>query len=142
MADGEEYEIGFGKPPRENRFVKGVSGNPKGRPKGSMNLSTVINKIGGEPINVTENGRIRTITKNEAVVHQLMKKALSGDLRAMKDYLRLQQFSELSEEVEDSSPVLRETDVSIMKNVLIRLQQMERIPADKAQPPKDNDSEE
>jgi hypothetical protein len=28
-----DYEIGYGKPPRNGRFKPGVSGNPKGRPK-------------------------------------------------------------------------------------------------------------
>ncbi|RYD84807.1 MAG: hypothetical protein EOP84_04475 [Verrucomicrobiaceae bacterium] len=28
------YDVGFGKPPEDSRFRKGVSGNPKGRPKG------------------------------------------------------------------------------------------------------------
>ena len=27
------YEIGYGKPPRNKRFKAGVSGNPRGRPK-------------------------------------------------------------------------------------------------------------
>ena len=29
----DSYEVGFGKPPRNTQFKKGVSGNPKGRPK-------------------------------------------------------------------------------------------------------------
>ena len=28
-----DYEVGYGKPPRETRFVKGRSGNPRGRPR-------------------------------------------------------------------------------------------------------------
>jgi hypothetical protein len=30
---GSPHEIGYGKPPRHTRFVKGRSGNPNGRPK-------------------------------------------------------------------------------------------------------------
>ena len=136
MADQEhEYEIGYGNPPRESRFVKGMSGNPQGRPKRSMNLATMFKKISNEPIKVTENGRSRTISKIEAVPYQLIKKALSGDPRAMKDYFRLQQFSELSEELEEDSgsAVLHERDAEVMKSFLTRIQRMETIPADEAQ---------
>jgi len=35
------HEVGYGKPPKDKRFVKGTSGNPRGRPKGSKNKPTV-----------------------------------------------------------------------------------------------------
>ncbi len=31
------YEVGYAKPPEGSKFRKGVSGNPRGRPKGSKN---------------------------------------------------------------------------------------------------------
>jgi hypothetical protein len=83
------YEVGYGKPPKETKFMKGRSGNPKGRPKGSKNLATSFMEIGREQITVTEGGRTRTMTKAEAVVHQLTNKAASGDPRARREYFQV-----------------------------------------------------
>jgi Family of unknown function (DUF5681) len=33
-ASSGDYKVGYGKPPSETRFRKGVSGNPGGRPRG------------------------------------------------------------------------------------------------------------
>ena len=59
------------------------SGNPKGRPKGSQNLAAILAKAGRQRIKVTENGRTRYITKFEAIMLQLVNKAVSGDLKAI-----------------------------------------------------------
>ena len=40
MAD--EYEVGYGKPPKDSQFKKGESGNKRGRPKGVKNLKTEV----------------------------------------------------------------------------------------------------
>ena len=41
--DGD-YEVGYGKPPRHTRFVKGRSGNPRGKPPGAKNFTTLLNE--------------------------------------------------------------------------------------------------
>jgi hypothetical protein len=74
-------EVGYGKPPRHTQFQSGRSGNPKGRPKGSKNSTTLIKK---ELLDVAnENGRQRKITKVEAIIKQLVNKAALGDHRSI-----------------------------------------------------------
>ena len=79
-----DYEVGYGKPPRHSRFKKGSSGNPKGRPRGSKNSTTLLNEALDEPVVVSENGRRKTITKKEAIIKQIVNKAASGDHRAIQ----------------------------------------------------------
>src|SRR6516225_5544533 len=79
-----DYDIGYGKPPRHSRFQKGQSGNPRGRPSGSKNLSTLLSEALNEPVIVTENGKRRKISKRQAVITQLVNQSAKGDWRAAK----------------------------------------------------------
>jgi hypothetical protein len=40
MSEQEEEKVGYGRPPLATRFKLGQSGNPNGRPKGSLNQKT------------------------------------------------------------------------------------------------------
>jgi hypothetical protein len=79
-----DYQVGYAKPPERTRFTKGQSGNPKGRAKGSKNLSTLLTKTLNEPVVINENGRRKTITKLEAMTKQLVNTAAGGNPRAIK----------------------------------------------------------
>jgi len=79
-----DYAVGYGKPPRHTGFQKGRSGNPKGRPKGSKNLATLLTEALDEKVQVTEDGKRRRVTKRELVIKQLVNKSASADLRAIK----------------------------------------------------------
>ena len=79
-----DYEVGYRKPPRHTGFQKGRSGNPKGRPKGSKNLATLLTEALDEKVQVTEDGKRRRVTKRELVIKQLVNKSASADLRAIK----------------------------------------------------------
>ena len=79
-----DYQIGYGKPPRHTGFQKRRSGNPKGRPKGSKNLATLLTEALDEKVQVTEDGKRRRVTKRELVIKQLVNKSASADLRAIK----------------------------------------------------------
>jgi len=83
------YKVGYGKPPKARQFKRGKSGNPKGRPKGSLNLATDLTAELGEHITVREDGRPRKVSKQRALIKSLMAKALQGDVRSMGSLLAL-----------------------------------------------------
>ncbi|RYH07049.1 DUF5681 domain-containing protein [Tropicimonas sp. IMCC6043] len=90
MSDpGKDYEVGYGRPPKHTQFKKGQSGNPKGRPKGSKNVDTMLRETLLRPVVITENGKRRKITALEAFFRQTLKSALEGDARASDKLLKL-----------------------------------------------------
>ena len=116
------YVVGFAKPPTETKFKPGVSGNPRGRPKGSLNVGKVLERTLLETVVVNEGGQRRTISKLEAAVKQLTNKAASGDLSAVKLLLALIHSAEEQEAQQTPTPaVLDETDQKVMQGMLKRL---------------------
>ena len=84
------HKAGKGYPPRKTRFRKGQSGNPNGRPKGSKNLATILNRELQKKVTIREGDKTRRATKGEAVVISTINKSLSGDTKATNTVLALQ----------------------------------------------------
>lgn len=110
-----EQSVGYAHPPMATRFRKGLSGNPRGRPKGARNFASVVAATLGERLVVTENGRRKRITKLEAAVKQLVNRAAGGEARSIQLLIGLIQASEarppqpdLSQPSEADREVLRE----------------------------------
>jgi len=84
-----EYKVGRNRPPKSSRFKKGVSGNPKGRPKGSRNFATDLKEELADTIVVSESGAKRRLTKQQALIKTLMARALQGDAKAAAALLNM-----------------------------------------------------
>ena len=84
-----DYEVGYGKPPRETRFAKGQSGNPRGRPSGAKNFKTLLSEALNEPVIVTENGGRRKVTKRQAIITSARQPLGYGGLARDQDPARL-----------------------------------------------------
>src|SRR4051812_13121981 len=86
---GGDYEVGYGKPPKETQFQKGQCGNPNGRPKGTKNMSTIVHEILFEPIQVQQNGKTKSIPAIQAILLKVRNSALNGDYKAAMTAIQL-----------------------------------------------------
>jgi hypothetical protein len=120
--DDASYDVGYGKPPRHTRFKPGVSGNPKGRPKGHLNITTIIKETAREKVSIRQGQKTSTVPKLSAFVQLVFNKALAGDPRAATLLLKLLQCAGLNDEVPESAANLDVSteDRAILENFLAR----------------------
>ncbi len=130
----DDYEVGYGKPPKHTQFTKSQSGNPKGRPKGSNNFGTDVKRALKAPVRLTKDGSPRTVSTQEAALLRLREKALNGDARALDRLLALAQVYNDEQLVSDASQQITAEDAEILEAYNERLLQR----AGKSQPD-DND---
>ena len=123
-ASGTEQTVGRGKPPKHTQFRKGTTGNPKGRPKGSKNLSTYIMEAARDHVTATVGGKTRKISKIQATTMQLATKAASGNQVAMSKFL------DWIDEIETRAAAVRPTqfplsapDIEVLRAAYERMKQ-------------------
>ncbi|MDR3208903.1 MAG: DUF5681 domain-containing protein [Rickettsiales bacterium] len=81
--ENSEYKVGKNRPPIETRFKPGVCPNPLGRKKGTLSLTTILQKILDQKITLSENGNKVRVSKRQAVTMRLVAEALAGKPRAI-----------------------------------------------------------
>jgi hypothetical protein len=117
---------GYRRPPKSRRFRRGKSGNPKGRPPGSKNFEKVLAAALHDRVQVTKNGRHKTISKLEAALTQLMNQAASGDIKAIQTLLKQVVHGAEGEHASGSLDVFntRESHI-VMADIVRRIRSME-----------------
>jgi Family of unknown function (DUF5681) len=76
------YHVGKGRPPLATRWKPGQSGNPRGRPRGSKNLGTMLMEELNEKVKIQQNGGTKSVTKRHVIVKRLVNNAVNGDWKA------------------------------------------------------------
>lgn len=83
----ETETVGYKRPPGKTQFKPGKSGNPRGRPKRKVDMSTALNKAFNDKIVVTALGK--TLTGMEAFVQSIVDRVLRGESKAIPELMRL-----------------------------------------------------
>ena len=113
-------------PPKHTQFRKGISGNPKGRPKGSKNLSTLMMEAARDQVSATIGGKTRKISKIQATTMQLATKAAGGDHAAMGKFLDwIDEIETRAAAVKPAQFPLSEVDVEVLRAAYQRMKQCE-----------------
>lgn len=98
-----DYDVGYGKPPKGDKFQPGKSGNPRGRPKGAKNkarglraerLKKIVLDEAARVVKTHEKGQPVKMTVATAVIRTLAHKALKGETRALKLFAEMQMEAE------------------------------------------------
>lgn len=113
-----DYDVGYGRPPREHRFEPGKSGNPRGRPKGARSLHSEVDALLSTKITITEQGKKRRINILTALLKRLVQRAVAdGDLRAIQQVLAL---ASQRAGASPAEPMLEAADEAIIAEFLKR----------------------
>ena len=72
------YAVGYGRPPTSSQFQPGQSGNPKGRPKGTRNASSMARDALERTVNIKVKG---SLAKNDGAQGRLSPPCRKGGRR-------------------------------------------------------------
>lgn len=81
MTDPETPPVGFMSPPKYTRFQKGLSGNPRGRPRKRKDINTILQQVLDRKVRIRDDKRQMPI--RDALIWKLRDLALQGDKQAL-----------------------------------------------------------
>jgi hypothetical protein len=115
------YSVGDRRPPKHTQFPAGVSGNPRGRPRGSTSFKDGLAKELGERVKIQENGRTKLVSKKEAMIKRFVAKALGGDERVFARLIPFIVALEGTSEAKDAANALSDAERKMLKRNARRL---------------------
>jgi hypothetical protein len=115
--------VGYGSAPQNTRFPKGRSGNPKGRPKGHKNLSSIMMDAARDQVTATIAGKQRKISKLQATAMQLATKAAGGDPASIGRFLDwMDEFEARAAATKPEEFPFSDADLAVIREVYNRIQ--------------------
>ena len=72
------YRVGYGRPPTNNQFKPGISGNPKGRRSKAPTFAEVTEQVLNETIELRVGDQLLRMSNRQALVRSAIRQALTG----------------------------------------------------------------
>ena len=116
IAPRGDYEVGYGKPPKASQFKLGSSGHKAGRPRAPKKRpatdAEILNMLLSEELEVVVDGVVRTISKRELALRQIVTRAAKGEPAAQRELRNLHkdhaEFGEPAQSEEEKEKTLDE----------------------------------
>ncbi len=116
-----DYEVGKFKPPIASRIKPGERRNPKGRPRSRKSPTELLNEFYMQKIRVRVGDKTVWMTRLVAEAHILHGKALTGDIRALKESRALAASAGMFvENLEPPVEILDDGDEDIIADFMAR----------------------
>jgi hypothetical protein len=116
----EDYPVGYGRPPIATRFRDGNCCNPRGRPKQKKTAGQLIDEAMNSKIKIVVEGKTRTMTKQQVIIHNLINAAARGDSKAIHTLFALKARYQDSSETAINPSDLDASDRKIIEEFLIK----------------------
>jgi hypothetical protein len=117
----DEEKPGYKRPPKATQFKPGTSGNPRGRPKKPRDLEDDLIEMLSKNITVREDGKLRKISRQKAILRKLLSQALQGDAKALSSILSMRmKFDATREAPEQRAEEISDSDEVILDDYVRR----------------------
>lgn len=120
MSDTHDNGGGYKRPPKSFRFKAGQSGNPKGRLKGDRNLKTDLTALMKKRVAIREDGELRHVSRQEALLLSLFEKAVHGDVKASGQIFAMLMKMNIHDTAPSEPAVVTDNDLAIVEAFLRR----------------------
>jgi Family of unknown function (DUF5681) len=128
--DNADYAVGNCRPPIAHQFKPGIGGNPKGRPKGSKNFSSLLDEELAQIVVVNENGKRVRMPNRRALAKQLVNGALGNNPKASRLVLDEIRRNEGAGEAPAVIAFDGREDKLVMGSILRRIRMADALPTD------------
>jgi hypothetical protein len=110
-----DYAVGYARPPKENQFPPGQSGNLAGRPRGRPSLDELLLEEAARVVKFQAGDKVMHMDRDRALMRKLFDMALVGKVQAIQLVIaRLSQAQAALNSKADPQAPLTEEEIALL----------------------------